>query len=93
MQTDIVPWLRNQRFNSSTDDIAIKRDNNKKYYVRKVSVYGELKFLVCGKLFVFREDGVLLPAKICKHFLASQNALSKAAISCLLKLLGLSRPQ
>lgn len=94
MQTDIVPRLRNERFNSSTDDIAIKRAKNKKYYVPKVSVYSELKFPVCGELFVFREDGVLLPAKICKRFLPSQNALPKALpISCLLKLLGLSRPQ
>lgn len=62
MQTDIVPRLRNERFNSSTDDIAIKRAKNKKYYVLKVSVYSELKFPVCGELFVFREDGVLLPA-------------------------------
>lgn len=91
MQTDIAPQLRNQRLNNSTDGIAIKRDKNKKYGAEKVSVYSELKFPVCGQLFVFREDGVLLPVKICKHFLPSQNVLPKAAVSYLLKLLGLSR--
>lgn len=25
MQTDVVPWLRNQRFNNSMDGIAMKR--------------------------------------------------------------------
>lgn len=52
-----------------------------------MSVYSELKFPVCGELFVFRKDGMLLPAKLHKHFLASQNVFPRADISCLLKLL------
>lgn len=80
-----VTWtVRHQRFNSSTDDIAIKSDKND---VQKVSVYSELKFPVCGELFVFREDGMLLSAKLHKHFLPSQNVFPRADISCLLKLL------
>lgn len=91
VQTDEVPRLHWQlEIRDSTAPLMIlqlKVIKIKKYDVQKASIYHELKFPVCGKLFVFREGGTLLPAKLCKHFLPSQNVFPRTGISCLLKLL------
>lgn len=91
VQTDIVPRLHWQLEirDSTAPKMTLQQKviKIKNYDVQKMSVYRELKFPVCGELFVFREDGMLLPAKLCKHFLPSQNVFPRTGISCLLKLL------
>lgn len=76
--TTVTLTVRNQRFSSSADDIAVESDKNKTRGIQKVSVHSELKFPVCGEP---------LSEKPCKHFLPSQNVFPRADISCLLKLL------
>lgn len=85
METDTVPWLHCQLI--IRDSIALQMTLQLEVAKIKAIMFRKYQFMVssfpvCGELFVFREGGMLLPAKLCKYFLPAQNVFFLELISC-----------